>query len=91
MSAALAVQNAQILDQTARLVDQLRSGLKGRGFIDQAVGVLRRRHGDTEDEALERLKELTQTKQISLTAAATSVLAGAIRRGRANDPTSTNP
>jgi hypothetical protein len=46
------VQNAQILDQTTRLVDQLRAGLKGCGLIDQAIGVLRRRGGDTAEQRL---------------------------------------
>ena len=87
VSASLAVQNAQILDQTTRLVDQLRAGLKGRGLIDQAIGVLRRRGGDTADQALDRLKEMSETQQISLTAAAASVLETAIKRGRPTDPT----
>jgi hypothetical protein len=84
VSASLAVQNAQILDQTTRLVDQLRAGLKGRGLIDQAIGVLRRR-GDTADQALDRLREMSATQQISLTAAAAAVLESAIRRGRLTD------
>ncbi len=82
VSAALAVQNAQILDQTARLIDQLRAGLNGRGLIDQAIGVLRRRSGATADEAMGRLKEIGQTQQISLTAAAASILDSAMRRGQ---------
>ncbi len=87
VSAALAVQHAQILDQTTRLIEQLRAGLKGRGLIDQAVGVLRRRNGDTPDQALGRLKEISQTQQMSLTAAAASVLDSAIKgRGPTIDP-----
>ena len=87
VSAALAVQNAQILDQTSRLVEQLRAGLEGRGLIDQAIGVLRRQVGDTAEEALDRLKETSHTQQISLQAAAVSVLESAIRRGRNQNPT----
>jgi len=83
VSAALAVQNAQILEQTARLVDQLEKGLKGRGLIDQAIGVLRRRNSETADESLDRLKEMSDSKQISLAAVAVSVVEEAIRRGRA--------
>lgn len=83
LSASMAVQNAQILDQTARLVEQLQAGLKGRGLIDQAVGVLRRRGAATVDEAVEQLKELSRTQEVTLTAAAVSVLEGAVRRGRA--------
>jgi AmiR/NasT family two-component response regulator len=85
VSASLAVQNAQILDQTTRLVDQLRAGLKGRGLIDQAVGVLRRRTGETADQALDRLKEMSDKQQIALTAAAAAVLQSAINSGRPTD------
>jgi AmiR/NasT family two-component response regulator len=80
------VQNAQILDQTSRLIDHLGAGLNGRGIIDQAVGVLRRRSGDTAGQALDRLKEMSRTQQISLTAAAASVLDSAIARGSATEP-----
>ena len=83
LSAALAVQHAQILDQTTRLIDQLRSGIKGRGIIDQAIGVLRRRTGDTTNQALGRLKEISQIQQISLAAAAASILDSTTR----HDPT----
>ena len=91
VSAALAVQHAQILDQTTRLIDQLRAGITGRGIIDQAVGVLRRRTGDTANQALGRLKEISQSQQISLTAAASSVLDGTIRHDPAVDPDPTIP
>jgi len=83
VSAALTVQHAQILDQTTRLIDQLQAGIKGREIIDQAVGVLRRRTGDTANQALGRLKEISQSRQISLAAAAASVL----DRRTGHDPT----
>ncbi len=89
VSAALVVQHAQILDQTTRLIKQLRAGINGRGIIDQAVGVLRRRTGDTADQALGRLKEISQNQRISLTAAAGSVLDSAIRRDSVSEPGST--
>lgn len=91
MSAALAVQNAQILQQTARLIDRLEAGLKGRGSIDQAIGVLRRRTGDTADEALDRLKKMSDQQRISLAAVAVSVVEDAVRRGneRNRKPTDT--
>ncbi len=91
VSAALAVQHAQILDQTTRLIKQLRAGINGRGVIDQAVGVLRRRTGDTANQALGRLKEISQNQRISLTAAAGSVLDSAIRRGPTGEPDPTIP
>lgn len=83
VSASLAVQNAQILDQTARLVEQLRAGLKGRGLIEQAVGVLRRRGVRTAQEAMDQLREMSTAQQIPLTSAAIAVLESAVRQGRA--------
>jgi GAF domain-containing protein len=82
ISAALAVQNAQILEQATRLVDQLHAGLKGRGLIDQAIGVLRRREGSTAAEAMSRLVEMGEQQHISLSAVAISVVEDAVRRGR---------
>jgi putative methionine-R-sulfoxide reductase with GAF domain len=80
VSAALAVQNAQILEQAARLVGQLQAGVHGRALIDQAIGVLRRRHGLTADEALQELRELSEKRKISLNATATSVVDDAVER-----------
>jgi GAF domain-containing protein len=91
VSAALAVQNAQILEQTARLVTELQAGLKGRALIDQAIGVLRRRGGDTAEEAQRRLREMSADQQISLSAAAASVVDSAIKRGRIENPGSADP
>ena len=88
VSAALAVQNAQILEQAARLVGQLQAGVQGRALIDQAIGVLRRRHGLTADEALQQLRELSEQRKISLNATATSVVDDAVERfqGRTRRP-----
>lgn len=86
ISAALAVQHAQILEQTARLIDQLHAGLQGRALIDQATGVLRRRHGDTCDEALDRLQQKSREQDVSLPAVALSVVEDAVRRGRPLEP-----
>lgn len=83
VSAALAVQNAQILEQTNRLVEQLHAGLHGRGLIDQAIGVLRRREGSTTNEALVRLTEMSDEQHISVAAVAIAVVEDAVRRGRA--------
>jgi GAF domain-containing protein len=82
ISAALAVQHAQILEQTARLIDRLRAGLKGRALIDQATGVLRRRHGGTTDDAVARLREMSTTQSLPLAAVALSVVEDAVRRSR---------
>jgi len=91
ISAALAVQNAQIIDQTTRFVGQLETGLKGRGLIDQAVGILRRRLGVSAGEALGQLKEMSDSQEIPLVAAASSVLKDAVRRRQADDSTPSVP
>jgi len=76
------VQNAQILEQANRLVEQLHAGLKGRGLIDQAIGVLRRREGSTAEEALAQLTESSEKQHVSLAAVAMAVVEDAVRRGR---------
>lgn len=88
VSAALAVQNAQILEQASRLVGQLQAGVQGRAMIDRAIGVLRRRHGHTVAESFDQLRELSETRNISLNAAARSVLDDAVQRaaGRMEPP-----
>jgi len=84
ISAALVVQRAQLLEQTARLVGQLQAGVAGRELIDQAVGVLRRRHGGTAEQCLDRLKELSDTQSVPLAAVALSVVEEAVELGRQN-------
>ena len=57
-------------------------GSKGRALIDQAIGVLRRRHGSAADEALEQLRELSENRKISLSVTAASVVDEAVKRSR---------
>ncbi len=45
--AAMSVLNAQILAQPQRLATQLQAALQTRPVIDQAIGILRSRSGDT--------------------------------------------
>jgi len=54
--------------------------VKGRALIDQAIGVLRRRHGLTADEALQQLRELSEKRKTSLNVTATSVVDDAVER-----------
>jgi putative methionine-R-sulfoxide reductase with GAF domain len=91
VSAALAVQNAQILEQASRLVGQLQAGVEGRAKVDQAIGVLRRRHGLTADQALIQLKELSQNREISLNATASSVVAEAVKRSAQRSQSAAEP
>ena len=54
--AAIAVQNAQVLEQTKRLASQLQAALSTRAVIERAIGIMMSRSGGTETEALDRLR-----------------------------------
>jgi GAF domain-containing protein len=81
--AAVAVQNAQVLAQTQRLAAQLRSALEIRGVVDRAVGIIMSRSGATEDEALARLRILSQNEHQKLAVIAGQIIDEAVRRARA--------
>jgi GAF domain-containing protein len=85
--AAVAVQNAQVLAQTQRLAAQLQSALETRGVIDRAVGIIMSRSGVTEDEALARLRTLSQTEHQKLAEIAGQIISEAVRRARARHQT----
>ena len=85
--AAIAVQNAQILAQTQRLANQLQSALETRGVIDRAVGILMSRTGSTEQEALDRLRSLSQQEHHKLAVVAGQIIDEAVRRARARHRT----
>jgi GAF domain-containing protein len=78
--AAIAVQNAQVLEQTKRLAANLQIVLTNRAVIDQALGILRSRSGATSDEAYQRLREMSQNSDTKLVVVAQSVVAEAVRR-----------
>jgi GAF domain-containing protein len=81
--AAIAVQNAQVLAHTRRLANQLQSALETRGVIDRAVGILMSRTGSTEQEALDRLRSLSQQEHHRLAVVAGRIIDEAVRRARA--------
>ena len=58
--AAISVQNAQRLAQAQRLVMNLQQALTSRAVIDQAVGILMSRHGCSVEDAVSRLKTMSQ-------------------------------
>lgn len=84
--AAVAVQNAQILDQTQRLVQQLQVAMTERGIIDQSLGIIMSRSGVSADEAMARLRRMSQTEHVKLARIAQSVVDEALRRARARHP-----
>ena len=81
--AAIAVQNAQVLAQTQRLAQRLQSALETRGVIDRAVGILMSRSGGTAEEALERLRALSQHEHHKLPLVARQIIDEAVRRAEA--------
>jgi AmiR/NasT family two-component response regulator len=88
--AAIAVQNAHVLAQTRRLANRLQSALEIRGIIDRAVGILMSRRGITEQEALERLRSLSQHEHRKLAEVARQTVDEAVARARARNRRSTN-
>ena len=64
--AAIAVLNAQILSQSRRLAAQLQQALLTRPVIDQAIGILRSRSGDTAEQAFDALRRLSQQQHVKL-------------------------
>lgn len=81
--AAIAVQNAHLLDQTRRLAAQLQSTLETRKVIERAVGIVMSRSGVNEDEARKRLRTLSQNQDAQLATVAQALIAEAVRRAQA--------
>jgi GAF domain-containing protein len=81
--AAVAVQNAQVLAQTQRLASRLQSALEARGVVDRAVGIMMSRSGGTAEEALERLRVLSQHEHYKLSLVAQQIIDEAVRRAEA--------
>ena len=81
--AAISVQNAQVLAQAQRLAARLQTALETRGTIDRAVGIMMSRSGGTEDEALARLRSVSQNEHHKLVVVAQQIVDEAVRRARA--------
>ena len=81
--AAVAVHNAQLLAQAVTLTTQLQTALSHRPVIDQAVGLLRGRSGGTAEEALARLRAISQREHTKLVEVAQHIVDEAVRRARA--------
>jgi len=89
--AAISVLNAQILAQSQRLATQLEAALQSRPIIDQAIGILRSRNGDTAQEAFDTLRKLSQHGHMKLLEVARNIVEEAAakacaRRSRTRSP-----
>ncbi|MEO5835030.1 MAG: GAF and ANTAR domain-containing protein [Nakamurella sp.] len=98
VAAAVSVHNAQVLAQSVLLATQLQTALASRPVIDQAVGILRGRTGDTAAQAMFRLRAISQSEHIKLSTVAHNVVDEAVRRARVrrvqpglDDPRPTGP
>ena len=80
--AAIAVQNAQVLEQTRRLAAQLTATLETRMVVERAVGIVMSRSGVSEEEALQRLRTLSQHEHEKLITIAGNLVDEAVRRAR---------
>jgi GAF domain-containing protein len=81
--AAIAVQNAQVLAEARRFADRLQHALVTRAVIDRAVGIMMSRSGVSEQEALTRLRTLSQHEHLKLTEIAQTIVDEAVKRARA--------
>jgi GAF domain-containing protein len=83
--AASVVRHAQILVHTQRLAATLEAALTGRAVIDQAIGIVMARHGGTADQALDRIRTLSQHEQTMPVAVAARIVSDAVARARDTD------
>lgn len=80
--AAVAVRNAQVLWQAHTLIGQLERAIVNRPVIDQAIGIMRSRTGISADEAMTRLRTLSQTEHAKVTEIAQRIVDQAADRAR---------
>ena len=77
--AAIAVQNAQVLAQTRRLAEQLVAALSDRAVRDRAVGIMMSRAGGTAEQALNRMRTMSQVEHRKVSVIAQSIIDNAVR------------
>ncbi len=82
-SAAVSLHNATLLASARERTDNLQKALASRAVIDQAIGIVRSRTGATAEEAVERLKRMSQSENVKLVVVAERLVDEAVRRARA--------
>ncbi|GJF12484.1 ANTAR domain-containing protein [Mycolicibacterium cyprinidarum] len=83
--AAVSVRNAQLLASARERTEHLQRALANRAVIDQAIGIIRSRTGASTDEAVDRLKRLSQTENVKLVVLAEQLVEEAVRRAKARN------
>jgi GAF domain-containing protein len=81
--AAVAVQNARVLEDARRLAERLRGVLDERMVVERAIGIVMSRSGVDEVQALARLTTLSQHEHVKLVQIARGLVDEAVRRARA--------
>jgi GAF domain-containing protein len=80
--AAIAVQNAHVLDRARRLAANLQEALSIREVVDQALGVLRSSNGWTAAEAFEHLRSISRAQRAEIADVAQVLIDEAVRAAR---------
>lgn len=80
---AVAIHNAHLLGQARERTQSLQRALETRAVIDQAIGIIRSRSGDTAEDAFTRLTQISQHEHIKLSVVAERLVEEAVRRARA--------
>lgn len=86
LPAAIAVQNAQVLAQSQRLTQRLQTTLGEQQVVERAIGIMLSRTGRTPEEALDRLRHLSQTEHRKLPEVARTLVDEAVRRASRRGP-----
>src|SRR6478672_9700616 len=77
--AAIAVQNAHVLDRARRLAVNLQAALSTREVVDQALGVLRSSNGWSAGEAFEHLLSISRAQRAEVADVAQALVDEAVR------------
>jgi GAF domain-containing protein len=80
--AAVAVRNAQVLSQARLLIEQLERAITNRPVVDQAIGIVRSRTGTSAEDAMARLRAMSQSEHVKLTTLAQRMVDQATERAR---------
>ncbi len=81
--ASVSVHNAQLLASARERTEHLQRALVNRAVIDQAIGIIRSRTGASADEAVERMKRMSQNENVKLVVLAEQLVDEAVRRANA--------
>ncbi|MCH9730171.1 MAG: GAF and ANTAR domain-containing protein [Actinomycetia bacterium] len=81
--AAVSVHNARLLASARDQTQHLQRALTSRAVIDQAIGIIRSRTGASAEEAIDRMKRMSQAENVKLIVLADRLVDEAVRRAKA--------